>query len=431
MWYTLKMKKKFTKTILNNGLRIITVPMTDSGTTTVVVLVEAGSNYENKENNGISHFLEHMCFKGTKNRPSSAVISHELDSLGSKSNAFTGNEETGYWAKAHYAKTNELIDIVSDIFLNSTLPAQEMEREKGVVIEEINMYEDNPQWKALEVIEEVLFPGQAAGRSIAGPQENIRRMTRQDFIDYKKKHYTAGATTVVVAGKIDERNVINKISELFEVAPDGSPAELPVVKVRQIKPAVKLVGRDTDQTHLVIGFHAYDRHDPRGNALRVLSTILGGGMSSRLFQKMREELGICYYVKPTIDFGRNYGSFVLAAGVTNDRLDEAITGMMSEVRRLKTELVPEKELQKAKDYRIGNLFMGLESSDKLGEFYALQELCHDKTIKTPEEMADDIQKVTAEEVRDVAREIFRADNANLAIVGPKQDEVALSDLLIL
>jgi predicted Zn-dependent peptidase len=423
------MKKNFTKTVLENGLRIITVPMVDSATTTVEVLVEAGSNYEDENNNGISHFLEHMCFKGTTKRPSSAAISSELDALGSLSNAFTGNMETGYWAKAHHTKTNELIEIVSDIFLNSTLPVDEIEREKGVIIEEINMYEDNPGLKVLDVIEESLYPDQSAGRSVLGPRKNIRKMTKQDFVDYKKKHYTAGAVTVVVSGKVDEPKVIEKISALFGALPKGVPAKLPDVVVTQNKPTVKAIVKGTDQTHIVLGFHTFDRHDKRNPALKVLSTVLGSGMSSRLFLKMREELGICYSIRSMVDSSPNYGSIALTAGVTNDRLEEAINGIMTEVRRLTVELVGEKELQKAKDYRIGNLFMHLESSNDLGEFYGTQELYHDRKIKTPDEFAAEIQNVTADEVKALANEIFRGDNINLALIGPKQDESKLLELL--
>jgi len=425
------MKKTFTKTVLDNGLRIITVPMTNNQTTTVMVLVEAGSNYENAQNNGVSHFLEHMCFKGTASRPSSAIINYELDALGSASNAFTGSELTGYWAKAHHAKTDELIDVISDIFLNSTLPPKEMEKEKGVIIEEINMYEDDPRSKAAEMIDQVMYPGQAAGRPIAGPRENIVKMVRQDFVDYKQKHYTAGATTVMVAGKIDEQKVIDKVSQLFKDAPSGDPAKMPETKVDQTTPGVKVLEKDTDQTHLVLGFHAYNRYDAKVAPLKVLSTILGVGMSSRLFQKMREELGICYYARSALDLSRGYGSIALAAGVTNDRLEEAIEGIVSELKKLASELVSEKELQKAKDHRVGNMFMHLESSNNLGEFYAAQELYHDEKIKTPDERAREIQAVTAEQVRSVAREIFKTNNMNLAVVGPKQDEATLLKLLSL
>ncbi|MDR1300329.1 MAG: insulinase family protein [Candidatus Nomurabacteria bacterium] len=422
------MKDNYTKTVLENGLRIVTVPMADSNTTTVMVLVEAGSNYEQKANNGISHFLEHMCFKGTTNRPSSATINYELDAMGSLSNAFTDNEDTGYFAKAHYSKTEKLIDIVSDIFLNSTFPEAEMEREKGVIIEEINMYEDSPSDKVLDVLEELLYSGQAAGRNIAGTRENIRKMTRQDFIDYKRKHYTAGATTVVVCGRINEQKVIEQVEKLFEAMPKGEPATLPEVVENQTKPEVKPFEKDTDQTHLAIGFRAYNRYDEKVPALRVLSAVLGGGMSSRLFQKMREELGICYYTKSIVVPSRNYGSIVLTAGVSSDRLDEAIDGLLSEVRKLKTELVAEEELRKAKDYGIGNLFMRLEPSNVLGEFYGLQELFHDEVIKSPEDYAREIREVTAEEVREVAQEIFVNESMNLATVGPVRDQSELETL---
>ena len=420
---------KFTKTVLKNNLRIITVPMKDNETATVMVLVEAGSNYENKENNGISHFLEHMCFKGTQKRPQSSIINLELDSLGSQSNAFTGNEYTGYWAKAHYSKTEKLLDIVSDIFLNSTLPEGEMEKEKGVIVEEINMYEDLPQRKVWNIYEELIYGDQPAGRSILGPRENIKKMTREDFIKYRKDHYVSGATTVVVAGKINEKKIIKQIENLFINISKGKPKKLPIVLENQKKPAIKLHYKETDQTHLVLGFRGINRYDKRNVSLSILSTILGGGMSSRLFQKMREELGICYYVRSSKNTYRTHGDFAISAGVSNSRVKEAISGIVEEVKKIIKEEIPKEELRKAKDYLIGNMFLSLESSDSLADFFGFQELLHDKKIETADDYVKKIEKITIKDLQKVAMDILKNEGLNLAVIGPFKDEKEFLPLL--
>jgi len=419
----------FTKTILKSGLRIITVPMKDNSTVTVMCLVETGSNYETKDKNGISHFLEHMCFKGTEKRLSSSVINIELDSLGSQSNAFTGNEYTGYWAKAHYSKTEKILDIVSDIYLNSEFPESEIEKEKGVIVEEINMYEDLPRAKVGDIFEELLYGDQPAGRPVIGPKENIKATTREDFVKYHKDHYVAKATTVVVAGKINEKKVIKEIERLFANVSKGPKGKIEKVIEKQKAPQVKIFFKETDQTHLIIGFRAFDRYDKRNKALSLLSTILGGGMSSRLFQKMREELGICYYVCSGKNMYTTHGNFTIAAGVSNTRLNEAIKGILEEVKRIAKEPISETELRKAKDYMIGTMFLGLESSDSLANFYGFQELLHDKKIQTPDDLVKKVEKITAKELQKVAQDILKNEGLNLAIVGPFKDEKVFLPLL--
>lgn len=419
----------FTKTTLKSGLRIITVPMKDNSTVTVMSLVEAGSNYESKDKNGISHFLEHMCFKGTEKRPSASIINTELDSLGSQSNAFTGNEYTGYWAKAHYSKAEKLLDIVSDIYLNSKFPSEELEKEKGVIIEEINMYEDLPRMKVGEIFEELLYGDQPAGRPIIGPKENIKNMTQADFVKYHKDHYVAKATTVVVAGKMNEKKVIEQISKLFEKVPNGKMSKIDKVLEVQKNPQMKIFYKKTDQTHLVIGFRAFDRYEKRNTTLALLSTVLGAGMSSRLFQKMREELGICYYVRSSKSAYRTHGYFSISAGVSNTRVKEAINGILEEVRKISNEIIPENELRKAKDYLIGTMYLGLESSDSLADFYGFQELLHDKKIQTPDDIVLKIEKITAKEIQKLAKEILKNEGLNLAIVGPFNGEAEFLPLL--
>lgn len=392
---------------------------------TVLVLVETGSKYETKQKNGISHFLEHMCFKGTDMRPSAYVISSELDALGSQYNAFTGQEYTGYYAKSDAKHFRQIFDIVSDIYLNSTFPAAEMEKEKGVIVEEINMYEDMPHRHVQDLFSDVLYGDQPAGWNIAGTRENVRAMTREDFVKYKKEHYVPKATTVIVAGKVKEKDVEREIERVFGSLKSTPKSDKKPTRDEQKKPAALVQYKKTDQTHFVLGVRSFDAYDKRNAALSVLGVILGGGMSSRLFIKLREELGVAYYVRASNDASTDHGAFQISAGVSNDRVDEVIREILKECAKLKTELVPKVELDKAKEYIAGNMKLELESSDAWANFYGGQEVMR-KKIKSPEEVEARIRKVTQKDIQAVAKEIFVDKNLNLALIGPFEDSSAFT-----
>lgn len=418
----------YKKKVLKNGLRIMAVPMRGAPSVTVMSLVEAGSKYEEKQNNGISHFLEHMCFKGTERRPTAGDIAKEFDALGAQNNAFTGEEVTGYWGKAHPKHTDKILDIISDMYLHPTFPEKDLEIEKGVIVEEINMYEDLPQRLVHEVFGELLYGDQPAGWSIAGTKENVRGFNRDDFVNYRKKHYVAGATTIVVAGDIDPQDVFKKTEKYFSEIPTSKKTGKKKVVEKQAAPAVKLRFKETDQTHLVLGFRAFDMYDKRIPTLNLLSTVLGNGMSSRLFQKMRDQLGICYYVRAGINDLTDHGNLTVWAGVDSARVEEGIDGILGEMKRIRDEKVSEQELRKAKDYRIGNMYLGLESSDSLADFYGFQEIFKQK-IKTPKDLEKEIEKVTAADIQRVAKEIIQNKKLNLAIVGKYKDEERFKKIL--
>ncbi len=411
---------KYTLKTLENGLRMMLIPMRDTETVTVMVLAETGSEYETKEQNGISHFLEHMCFKGTLKRSSSAMINYELDSLGSQSNAFTNTEYTGFYAKAHAKHTSKILDIVSDIYLNSTFPEEEMQKEKGVVIEEINMYEDRPDHKVWEVLEGKMYENQAAGRSILGTKETVRSLTRENLLEYHDKHYVAEGTLVVVSGKIEEEKIAAEIENAFKDVKIGEKGKKEKTDDAQEKPEVAMQYKDADQTHLALAFRSFNHYDKRNFAASMLSTILGKGMSSRLFVKMREELGVCYYVRASHSTAIDHGAFSISAGVSNDRVNEALKALIKEVKKITDEKVSAEELQKAKDFKIGNLFLNLESSDAYADFYGFQEIAREEVL-SPEEVVRRIEAVTAEDIQNVTRDIFIANKVTLALVGPHKD----------
>ena len=419
---------KFSKKVLKNGLRVVTIPMKDNPTATVLVLVEAGSKYETKKVNGISHFLEHMCFKGTEKRPKAIDISKELDSLGSQYNAFTAQEYTGYYAKSDAKHFGKIFDIISDIYLNSTFPEVEMEKEKGVIIEEINMYEDMPQRHVQDLLMELLYGNQPAGWNIAGEKENILKMKRDDFVTYKKAHYLPEATVLIVAGAVTEKEVMDKVNKIFGKVPSGKKEGKLKVKEIQKKPAVLVKFKETDQTHFVLGVRSYGLFNKNNSVLSVMGSVLGGGMSSRLFQKLREEMGVGYYVRAFNDVYTDHGFFQISAGVDNKRIEEVLKAVLLECNKLKTEKIKEDELDKVKEYLIGNMKLSLESSDDIANFYGGQELLK-RELKNMEERAREIRKVTASQVQTLAKQIFKNEKLNLALIGPFKDSAKFQKIL--
>ncbi|MEK7194247.1 MAG: pitrilysin family protein [Patescibacteria group bacterium] len=419
---------RYKKTTLPSGLRVIIIPTKGNPAVTVMALVETGSNYETKGQNGLSHFLEHMMFKGTKRRPSSMDISHELDGLGAESNAFTSNEMTGYWAKAEKKHLKKLLDIISDMYLNPTLPKVELEKERGVILQEISMYEDLPQVKVWNVFASLLYGDTPAGRAILGPASNIKNFKREDFDSYRKAHYVAKKTLIVVAGDINETEVVREVKNLFKTIPDHKTITKQKVVDKQKSPQISVYKKKTDQTHLILGVRTFGAKDKRRASLSVLAGVLGGGMSSRLFQRLREKMGVCYYVRANDNEFTDHGQLAISAGVDNKRVVEVISALIEECNNLKTEFVPDSELKKVKDYMVGNFFMGLETTDSLANFYADQEITKGKNL-TPFEIEKEIRKVTAKDIQKVAKEIFINKNLNLAVVGEGRDNLKLKKVL--
>jgi len=406
----------YTQTTLKNGLNLVTSKMKDSPSVTVLVVVSTGSRYEDENNNGISHFLEHMCFKGTSKRPTALHISRELDSIGSQNNAFTSQEFTGYYAKAHPRHLDTIMDVVSDIYLNPVFDPNEIEKEKGVIIEEMNLYEDMPHRLVQDVFTETLYKGQPAGYWVIGTKENVLKISQQDFIDYRNKHYVASGTTVFVAGDIDEENVKNLVEKYFENISISPKSNYVPVAEKQIKPEIVIREKDTDQTHIVVGVKTFPGNDKRNTTLRVLNAVLGGGMSSRLFQKLREEMGVGYYVRSETDESTDHGVLSVSTGVDTNRVTEVVKAIMSEFRKIRDVLVPELELKKAKDYIVGSTFLGLESSDSVAEYYAMQKVVSGEMI-TPLDFASHIEEVTSQDVMDLAKEIMIDSRLNMAAIG--------------
>lgn len=419
---------QFHQTILPNGLKVITIPMVDNPAVTVLVTVETGSKYETKEISGLSHFLEHMVFKGTSKRPKSIDISRELESLGAQYNAFTSQEYTGYYAKVSPEHIDTALDVVSDIYLNPLLNEKEIEKEKGVIVEEIKMYQDMPHRNIHNIFLELVYGDQPAGWNIAGNEQTVRSFTREHFVNYIKDHYVTEATTVIVSGSFDEKSIIEKVSKYFANISTEKKSKKILTKEVQSEPAIALKFKETDQAHLVLGVRTFDAKNKYDPAITMLSAVLGKGMSSRLFQKLREEMGVGYYVNAYNDTYTDHGIFTISAGVDVSRIEEVIKTLIDECKKLIDEPVSEHELRMVKDSIKGGFLLGLETSDARAEYVAIANILKGE-VKTPIEEIEEMEKVTVEDIQNIAKMIFVDEKLNLAIIGPYKDDNKFKKIL--
>lgn len=420
----------YKKTTLNNGFRIITVPAKNTKTAAVLLLVGAGSKYETREINGLSHFLEHMFFKGTQKRPSTLKLIEPLDKIGGVFNAFTGQEYTGYWSKVDAKHLDLALDWVSDIYLNSKIAQAEINRERGTILQELNMTLDNPARYVQDLWLELLYGDQPAGWQIIGTKKMIQNAKRAQFLKYLKEHYSAKNTVIAVAGQIDPVSVVKKIEQYFKsINLQPNKDKLPV-KESQNQPQSLIYYKDTDQTHLNLGVRAYDIFSPDKYALSLLAVILGGNMSSRLFISVRERQGLAYHISTNADTDTDVGFLSTYAGVDNQNVEKAIQTILQEYKKIAEKKVSQAELKKAKDYIKGTSLISMESSNQQASFYCLQELLTNK-ILTLEEKFSKIEAVTVEDIQRVARDIFQSNKLNLSLIGPFKDKERFSQILTL
>lgn len=416
------------KNTLKNGLRIITIPLLNTRVATVFVLVKTGSKYERKELSGISHFLEHMLFKKTKKRKDALRIAEDLDKVGGLYNAFTGEEYTGYYAKVNASKISLAIDWVSDIYLHSLLPEKEIEKEKGVIREEINMRYDNPMAYCQILFQKLLYGDQPAGRDIAGTKDSVSSINRKDLFSYMNSQYVAQNTVVVVAGNIKTKETEEEIIKSFGSIREKESEKSYEVVEKQKEPEVLSFKKQTDQTHLVLGVRGFNTFHSHRYTQEVIAAILGGMMSSRLFVKIRDEMGLAYYVKTSVEDNPDTGILATQAGVDNGKVEKTVEAILEEYEKIKEVKVSEKELRKAKEHLKGKSAILLESSDALAYFHGTSELLEGKTYSL-EEVFKFIDKVSAKDIKDAAKEIFKPENLNLALVGPHGNSKKLKRIL--
>jgi predicted Zn-dependent peptidase len=407
---------KYKINILSNKIPLITIPVRGAKTITALVIIKTGSKYETRVNNGLSHFLEHMFFKGTERRPDTLALSSELDSLGGEYNAFTSKEFTGYWVKVAAAKIGTALDIVSDMLLHSKFETVEIEREKGVIIEELNMYEDNPLMHIEDVFESCLYGDTPAGWETIGTKANIRRFQRADFIKYFQTQYGTKSIVIVLAGGVQAADQA-RAAKLFHDFPANQWQAKVAVREQQARPQLRITPKKIDQINLSLGVRAYPIGHPEEFKVKLLSVILGGSMSSRLFINLRERNGLAYYVRTTAENYTDSGYLTTQAGVPVGQAEAAVKIILAEYKKLTTELVSVTELKRAKDLLHGKSLLQMEATDNLATWYARQAILRSKVI-TPEEFLKRIKAISPAELRATAQKIFVNRGLNLAVIGP-------------
>lgn len=420
---------KFHHKVLKNGLNVIVVPINEVESVTTMVMVGAGSRYEDHNNNGISHFLEHMAFKGTKKRPTAIEIATLIDGAGAESNAFTGKEYTGYYIKSAAHRVELSFDILSDMLKNLLLDTKEIEKEKGVIIEEINLYEDTPTRKILDVFESLLYGDVPMGWDIAGRKEVIRNSKREDFTSYMEKFYSASNMIVAVAGKVDVVKTQELIEEYFGDHPTFATKNFLPVKEEQKELQVKIHHKKTDQAHFGLGVRTVGAMDEKNKyPLMILAAILGGGMSSRLFHEVREKRGLAYYVRTVADNYMDCGHLTTFVGADPKRIDDAIKVVAAEYKKVQKDgEITQEELTKAKEFAKGHFVLELEDTHSVAVFYGLNLLL-EKRLENPSEIIEKIDAVKLSDVMRVAKE-FLSRSLNLAIIGNFEDHNRFRKLL--
>jgi len=419
--------------VLKNGLRVIFIDTKAFPTVTTLLLIGAGSRYENEENNGISHFLEHMFFKGSKKYPTPEIVSTTIEGLGGQWNAFTSKNYTGYYIKAATSHFEKMIDILSDILLNPKFEEKEIIKEKGVVTEEINMYEDQPQMKVGELFENLIYKGNSLGMDVIGTKHTVAGYTRNTVVDYMQQLYRPNNAVLIIAGGLEIKEsekiaiassqlnyYLNIIQEKFNGWERGEFSDFIKVKESQKEPQKLIYNKKTEQAHFCLGFRAFGINDKRKYVLSVLSMILGGGASSRLFVEVREKRGLCYYIHTGRELYQDVGYIVTQAGVAKDenKVKEAVSAVINEYKKM-SEGVTKEEMTKVKEMIKGRMLLSLEDSFNVANYFGMKKLIEDKT-ETPEELIAKIEKVTSEQVVKLAKELFTKEKMNFSIIGPLQ-----------
>jgi predicted Zn-dependent peptidase len=416
----------FERTELSNGTRVLTAPMDHAQSVSCFVMFAAGSRYERREESGIAHFAEHMFFKGTERRPTARDIATEIDSIGGEFNAFTGKELTGYYVKCAAETRDVALDVLVDMLRHSRFDADEIDREKGVIVEEMNMYADTPRSYVGNVWERHLYGDQPLGWDVIGTEETVRGATRDTFMGYLDRWYRPERTIVGLGGKVGGDAVARLEQLLGDVAADATGDPDPVVIPANGSP-VLLHTKQSDQAHVVIGARSYPHGHPDRYAVQLLSTVLGGGMSSRLFTEVRERRGLAYYVFSANQSYSDAGTLGAQAGVDLTRIDEAVGTIVGELRRIAGEPLPSDELEKARSFAKGRFVLGLESPHATIMFGLRREILEGQAVE-PTEVLEGLDAVTAEDVERVAQDILGGE-LRLALIGPFDEPERFEQLL--
>lgn len=402
----------------SNGLRLVMNPMPGLKSVTVLVLVKAGTRYELRDTNGISHFLEHMVFKGTKKYPTAIDIALKIDNVGGSYNAFTDKEYTGFYVKTASMHLDVALDVVSQLVYEPLIPEKDLNTERGVILEEIKMYEDEPQAKVGREFERLIFEGSTLGWNTLGLEENIRNLKRDTFVDYMNYMYVPNRMVLAIAGDVTEKD-FPKIDKYFNVDRGSSKFEEQRFTFNQKKPNSKLIFKDTEQAHIIYGYRTFGRGNKDRYVLSLMSTLLGHGMSSRLFTEIREKRGLAYYVGSSMNIYTESGYLCMRAGCKPDKSAEVIKLAEIEFEKLKNVKVGAKELRKVKEFIKGHLMLSFENSYEVADFYG-EDLLLMNDVRSVDELIKGIDAVSADDIKRLANDLFVESGRNLMAIGPEK-----------
>lgn len=415
-------------TRLPMGLTVASAPMAGRASVSVGLWVGVGARHETARDNGVCHFIEHMLFKGTRRR-SAEAISQAVEGVGGYLNAFTGEEGTCFYARARHDQLELLLDVLSDMLLHSRFTPEEVERERGVIQEEIAMYLDQPQQHVQELLNGLMWPEQPMGRPLTGTVDSVNRLKREDLMAFHRAHFRSGATFLVAAGAVHHERLVALASRLLRGLPQGPRSSAAPVQEGQTRPAITLCTKNTEQTQIVLGLRALSRHDPRRYALRLLNTLLGENMSSRLFQIVREDHGLAYSIYSSHNLYADTGLFTISAGLDADNVTKVLRLVLGELARLRRRAPGKREFGRARDYVLGQLDLGLENTENRMQWVG-EQLLGDGRVVAETTLKRRLSAVTPREVAVLARELFRPERANLALVSPLKSAVGLRRELV-
>ncbi len=416
------MSPAYHRTTLPNGLRVLSAPRPGAESVAVGVWINAGGRYENNRLNGISHFLEHLLFKGTRSR-SSRQIKEGIEGRGGVLNAFTDEEFTCVWAKVRPKDLDSTVEVLTDMVLHSQMRPKEIEKERSVVIEEIRMVEDLPMQYVHDLLNTLLWPNHPLGMVLSGSEKSVRRIRRSDLAAYQRRFYTPRNICIAAAGRLSHRHLVEAVNRWWRRIAPGRLQVSSRVRQKQRRPRVKVEKKETEQTHLSLGFHAFPRNHPQVHALNLLNVILGGNMSSRLFEEVREQRGLAYEIGSQVKRYRDTGLFSVSAGVEHRNLLRCLKVVAQELRRLRVEPVSQKEFDLAIEYFTGNLLFSMEDTvDQMCWVGECEMLL--RRIEPAEAILAQVERVKRSDLKEVARAILRPDHANLAVIGPVKEATA-------
>lgn len=416
------MKNSYRKTRLANGLRIISRAMPGRQSVALGVWIRVGGRDESPGNKGISHFLEHILFKGTR-KYSCRRIKESIEGIGGSLNGFTSEESTCYLVKVPDRHLGTGLNILSDMVLNPALPSREIRKERTVILEELKMYKDLPQSYVYELLDELLWPGQPLGQPIIGTVESVNGIGRAKMREFKEGHYTAANIVVSACGNLEDGELERAVKRIFSGLKREKANIFPFARENQNSPGLKVFHKETEQTHMALGFRGFKREHPLKHALGLMHVILGGNMSSRLFNELREKRGLAYEIGTAVKRFQDTGAFIVHAGIDNQKVNESIRLILRELKKAKDGLVTEGEFKRAKEFYIGQLKLALEDTLEYMLWIGETTLMLDKAFALEDVIAE-VNRVERADIREVARKIFREANLNLSLIGPLKEAEA-------